>query len=404
MSTATQAAKKTGRGIALLLAALGAIGPFTIDTYLPAVHDITDTFQASSLQVQQTLTAYLFMFSIMSLWHGAISDAVGRRKVILVTLGLYTLSSIGCVFAARIGDLWLLRGLQGFSACASVVVSRAIVRDLFNGAQAQRLMSHIAMMFAIAPTIAPVIGGQLQNLFGWRSIFVFMVLLGSALSFSCWKWLPETLPQERRQSLHPVYLGKAYWKVMTSPVFLFACGGMAFNFGGYFLYIMSAPMFLMRHLGVAETGFLWMFGPAMLGLLMGSWWSGRLAGKLSPQRTILRGYQLTSIAVVFNLALNLAAPPSLPWSILPIFLYNLATSLTIPSLTLLALDCFPEQRGLASSCQMFLQSMCNVVVAGMIAPLAWGSALSLSIGMACMALTGAACAWRHYRLSGEHQA
>jgi DHA1 family bicyclomycin/chloramphenicol resistance-like MFS transporter len=203
--------------------------------------------------------------------------------------------------------------------------------------------------------------------------------------------------------LHPVYLGKAYWKVMTSPVFLLACGGMAFNFSGYFLYIMSAPMFLMRHLGVAETGFLWMFGPAMLGLLMGSWWSGRLAGKLSPQRTILRGYQLTGIAVVFNLVLNLAAPPSLPWSILPIFLYNLATSLTIPSLTLLALDCFPEQRGLAASCQMFLQSMCNVVVAGMIAPLAWGSALSLSIGMACLALTGAVCSWLHHRLSVGHQ-
>jgi DHA1 family bicyclomycin/chloramphenicol resistance-like MFS transporter len=390
---------KNKRNIIFLLAALSTIGPFTVDTYLPALHDIADSFRASSLEAQQTLTSYLFMFSIMSLWHGAISDALGRRKPILVTLGLYVLASIGCSLTTRIEDLWLLRGLQGFAACAGVVVSRAIVRDLFHGAQAQRLMSHMAMMFAIAPTLAPVIGGQLQSLFGWRSIFVFLVLLGAALTFGCWKWLPETLPVARRQSLHPVYLARAYWKVLTSPAFLAACGGMAFGFAGYFLYIMSAPMFLMRHLGVSETGFLWLFGPGMLGLLAGSWCSGRFAGKLSPQRTIRRGYRLMGIAAVANVALNLAVPPSLPWAVLPIFLYSFGNSLTMPSLTLLALDQFPEQRGLAASCQMFLMSMNNVLLAGVIAPMAWDSTLSLSIVMVCLMLAGAACAWLNHRLS-----
>ena len=399
MSATKKMSGKAGPNLVFLLAALGTIGPFTIDTYLPAVHDIAATFGASSLEVQQTLTSYLFMFSIMSLWHGAISDAIGRRKVILATFVLYILASLGCAFAARIHDLWLLRGLQGFSACAGVVVSRAIVRDVFSGAQAQRLMSHIAMMFAIAPTLAPIIGGHLQNLFGWRSIFVFMFLLGVALMAGCWKWLPETLPEERRQSLHPVHLGRAYWNVLSSPIFLAVCGGMAFSFAGYFLYIMAAPMFLMRHLGVSETGFLWLFGPGMLGLLTGSWWSGRLAGKLSLRRTILRGYRLMGVAVTCNLALNLTVPPSLPWAVLPIFLYNFGNSLIMPSLTLLALDHFPEQRGLAASCQMFLQSMCNVVLAGMIAPLAWNSTLSLSIGMACLALVSAACYRLYHRLS-----
>jgi DHA1 family bicyclomycin/chloramphenicol resistance-like MFS transporter len=398
MSATQETSGKTGRNLVFLLAAISTIGPFTIDTYLPAMHDIADTLGASPLEVQQTLTSYLFMFSIMSLWHGAISDAIGRRKIILATLGLYILASLGCAFAARIEDLWLLRGLQGFSACAGVVVSRAIVRDVFQGAQAQRLMSNIAMMFAIAPTLAPIIGGHLQSAFGWRSIFVFMVFLGVALMAGCWKWQPETLPAERRQSLHPVYLARAYWKVLTSPVFLAACGGMAFSFAGYFLYIVSAPMFLMRHLGVSETGFLWLFGPGMLGLLGGSWCSGRLAGKLSPRRTILRGYQLMGVAAVGNLALNLAVPPSLPWAVLPIFLYNFGNSLVMPSLTLLALDRFPEQRGLAASCQMFLQSMCNVVLTGVIAPLAWGSSLSLSIGMACLALASAACYRLYHRL------
>jgi DHA1 family bicyclomycin/chloramphenicol resistance-like MFS transporter len=399
MSATTKEPGNAGRNAVFLLAALGTIGPFTVDTYLPAMQDIAATLQASPLEVQQTLTSYLFMFSVMSLWHGAISDAIGRRKVILVTLVLFILASLGCFFAGHVGQLWVLRGLQGFAACAGVVVSRAIVRDMFHGAQAQRLMSHITMMFAIAPAIAPVIGGHLQAAFGWRSIFVFLMLVGAALTLGCWKWLPETLPPERRQSLHPVYLGKAYWHVMTSPVFLAACGGLAFNFAGFFLYIMSAPVFLMRHLGVPETGFLWLFGPAMLGLLAGSWLSGRLAGKLSPSRTILRGYLLMAIAAACNLALNLALPPSLPWSILPIPLYTLGMSLTMPSLTLLALDPFPQQRGLAASCQMFLQSMNNSLLAGIIAPAAWGSTLSLSIGMACLMLTGAACSWLHHRLS-----
>ncbi|MDR2452479.1 MAG: MFS transporter, partial [Candidatus Accumulibacter sp.] len=124
MSATKEAPGRGGQNLAFLLAALGTIGSFTIDTYLPAMHDIAATFSVSPLKVQQTMTSYLFMFSIMSLWHGAISDALGRRKVILVTLGLYVLSSLGCAFATRIEDLWLLRGLQGFSACASIVVGR----------------------------------------------------------------------------------------------------------------------------------------------------------------------------------------------------------------------------------------------------------------------------------------
>ncbi len=386
------------QGIAFLLAALATIGPFSVDTYLPSLQNIAESFQASPLEVQQTLTSYLFTFSVTSLWHGAISDALGRRRVILVTLGLFIAVSLGCVFATRIEHLWILRGLQGLAACAGVVISRAIVRDMFSGPAAQRLMSHITMMFAIAPAIAPVIGGQLQSLFGWKSIFIFLVLFGSLLLYSSWRWLPETLPVERRQSLHPGYLARSYWKVMTSPVFLLACGGLAFNFSGFFLYIMSAPVFLMRHLGVPETGFLWLFGPAMIGLLSGSWTSGRVAGKLSPQQTIMRGYLVMGAAVLANLALNLWVTPSLPWHILPIPFYTFGMSLTMPSLTLLALEPFAEQRGLAASCQMFLQSLNNSLIAGLVAPIAWGSLLTLSLGMAGLMLTGAASSATYFWL------
>jgi DHA1 family bicyclomycin/chloramphenicol resistance-like MFS transporter len=288
--------------------------------------------------------------------------------------------------------------MQGITAGAGIVISRAIVRDLYDGAAAQRLMSQITMMFALAPAVAPVIGGWLQILFGWRSVFAFLVVSTGALWFACWKLLPETLPSEKRQSLRPGYLGQTYWKVLTSPAFLTACMALALNFGGFFLYVLSAPVFLMRHLGVPETGFLWLFGPGMCGLVCGSWISGRLAGKISPARTIAIGYAVMAFAASVNLALNLLLPPGLPWSVLPIFGYTLGMSLAMPCLTLFALDPFPAQRGLAASCQTFFQSGFNGLAAALIAPALWGSTLTLACGMAGMLVIGGSAALLHQRL------
>ena len=384
-------------GIVFVLAALAALGPFSIDTYLPSFHDIGRSLLATPVEVQQTLTAYLIPFAVMALWHGAISDVFGRRRVILVSLGVFGLASAGRVFATRIEHLWVLHAVQGASAGAGVVISRAIVRDLFDGVAAQRLMSQITMMFALAPAVAPVLGGRLQVWFGWRSVFVFLILMTASLSLACWRFLPETLPAGRRQSLHPGYLAKSYWRVLTSPEFLLACGALAFNFAGFFIYIMSAPVFLMRHLGVPETGFLWLFGPAMTGLVGGAWFSARLAGKVSALGTVWRGYLIMGVAAALNVLVSQTLPPALPWSVLPILVYTLGMSLAMPSLTLLALDPFPTQRGLASSCQMFLQSCMNGITAGALAPALWGSTRTLSFGMAGLLLSGATCAWRHRR-------
>ena len=182
-------ASQSGR-IAILLAAMSALGPFSIDTYLPSFHEIAENLGATQLEVKQTLSAYLLAFAVMTLWHGAISDRVGRRRVILAALGLFALASAGCAFASSIEQLWVWRALQGVTAGAGIVISRAIVRDLYDGAEAQRLMSQITMMFALAPAIAPVIGGWLQTFFGWRSVFSFLVLSTAALWLACWKLLP----------------------------------------------------------------------------------------------------------------------------------------------------------------------------------------------------------------------
>ena len=386
------------RGIALLLASLSALGPFSIDTYLPSFPDIAASLGASQLQVQQTLSIYLFSFAVMTLWHGAMADRFGRGRVILAALALFGLASVGCTLASNIEQLWFWRAMQGVTAGAGIVISRAIVRDLFDGANAQRLMSQMTMMFALAPAVAPVIGGWLQTLFGWRMVFAFLVLMTCLLALACWKLLPETLPPEKRQSLRPGYLGRSYWRVLTAPAFLFACAALSLNFAGFFIYVLSAPVFLMQHLGLPETAFLWLFGPAMGGLLCGSWLSGRLAGKLSLSRSIALGYAVMVTAASLNIGLNLALPPGLPWSVLPLFLYTTGMALAMPCLTILALDPYPEQRGLAASCQTFLQSTFNGLAAALIAPALWDSTLNLALGMGGLLLLGGLTAIAHQKL------
>ncbi len=389
--------ERSTRAIALLLASLAALGPFSIDTYLPSFHDIGQTLGATPIEVQQTLSVYLLAFAVMTLWHGALADRFGRRRVVLVALALFGAASAGCAFATSIEQLWLWRGLQGVTAGAGMVVTRAIVRDLFDGAPAQRLIAQITMMFALAPAIAPVIGGWLQTWFGWRSVFAFLVLSTATLWIACWKLLPETLPPEKRQSLHPAYLGRAYWNVLTSPPFLLACGALSLNFAGFFVYVLSAPVFLMNHLGVPATSFLWLFGPAMGGLMVGSGLAGRLAGRRAPGATVKLGYTVMAAAVLINVAVNLVIPAGLPWSVAPLFLYTLGMSLAMPNLTLFALDPFPDNRGMAASCQTFVQSGFNSLVAALVAPAVWASTLSLALAMTGFLVLGSLSALLYRR-------
>ena len=368
--------------LAAVLAALSAIGPFSIDTYLPAFPAIAASLSATQLEVQQTLTAYMATFAFMVLWHGALADRFGRRNVILVSMILFAVASLVCAFATSIHWLWVGRALQGLTGGAGVVVGRAVVRDIYDGAQAQRLMSRVMMIFAIAPAIAPIIGGLLLALAGWRSIFVFLALFAAALAYLTWRFLPETLPVAARHALHPVSLGRAYAKVLGSGAFLLAAGAVAFNFNGFFVYVLSAPTFLIDHLGLGPQQFGWLFVPAVVGMVSGSALSGRLAGRWSPPRTITVGFAIMIFAAVCNVLVSAVMTPGVPWSVLPIALYTLGMALAMPSLTLIALDLFPARRGLASSCQSFLQVGLNSVTAGVFAPMLWYSPLTLAAGMA----------------------
>ncbi|MBN2241661.1 MAG: multidrug effflux MFS transporter [Acidobacteria bacterium] len=370
--------------LAFILAMLSMMGPFSIDTYLPSLPSISRSLGASPSQVQQTVTAFLILFAFMSLWHGAVSDAYGRRRLVIVSLGIFAAASVGCALAGSVEVLLFFRALQGATAGAGMIVGRAVVRDLYEGAEAQKLMSHVATIFTIAPVLAPVVGGWLQVWFGWRAVFVFLLIFALLLMFSSWRALPETLPRGKRQRLEPAFLLRSYGKVLSTGPFVLSSISLGICNAGFFIYIMSAPRFLMTHLGLRETDFLWLFGPIAIGMMMGAHISGRVAGKISGNRTVLAGYCIMAAAAAGNAGLNLLLPPMLPWTIVPLFVFVVGMTTAMPSLTLMGLDLFPLQKGLAASCQGFIMLGLNSLVAALV-PLIWGTALSLAV--TCLSLT-----------------
>jgi DHA1 family bicyclomycin/chloramphenicol resistance-like MFS transporter len=386
-------------GLAALLAALAMLGPFSVDAYLPAFPAIQDSLHATSIEVQQTLTAYMLAFAVMSLWHGALSDAFGRRNVVLVGLVVFAVGTLGCASAHSVHYLWIFRIMQGVSAGAGVVVGRAIIRDLYAGAPAARLLSMVTMIFSIAPAIAPVLGGWVVTLMDWRAIFLGLLVFSLGLGWVCWQHLPETVPKEQRQPFNPRFLAQSYWDIFSSVQFQMKSGVTAFNFGGMFLFISGAPVLLPVHLHLGPSDFAWLFVPAVGGIFLGALAANRLAGKMHFSRQIGIGYAFMLVAVTFSVIYHSVLPPALPWTVLPMFFYNFGSSIINPSATLLALDLFPHIRGTAASCQSFLTTLMGAIVAGIVAPALTHSVLAMALGQAGFALASLAC-WmvsRHYR-------
>ncbi len=385
--------------LALLLAGLGMIGPFAVDTYLPAFDGIARTLAATPVQMQQTLSAYLLGFALANLFHGAISDSLGRRPVVLAGLALFTLASVGCALAQTIGQLVAFRALQGVSAGAGIVISRAIIRDLFPPSEAQRVMSQVTIYFGVAPAVAPLFGGYLYVHADWHAIFWLLAALGLALTLANWRWLPESLHASQRHAFHPVPLLRAYGQLVRNRRFMALVLASGIPFNGMFLYVLAAPVFLGRHLQLAPQQFFWFFVLTIAGIMGGAWLSGRLAGRVAPQQQIRWGMAVMAVVAVVNVALNALLPPHPAWAILPVAVFAFGWSLQVPVVTLLALDQFPQRRGMASSVQASLGSGANALVAGALVPLVMHSTLALALtSLLLMAVGGLAWAWVRPRL------
>lgn len=355
--------------IAALLAALAMFGPFSIDTMFPAFPAMAQALRVSDLAIQQTLSVYLLAYAAMALIHGPLSDAYGRRRVILAGTAMFALASIGCALAPTLDWLLAFRALQGISAGVGLIVGRAVVRDLYDGPDAQRLMATITMIFGIAPAIAPIVGGWIFGIAGWQAVFWFLCGFGVLLWLACLLALPETHPHERRRPISARHLQANYLEMARDTSYRRLSLASAFNFGALFLYIASAPVFVLKHLGLGTMDFGWFFAPTIAGMMVGAFVSGTLAGRVSPERCVGLAYAVMLLAGVANVAYSVSGLPfALPWAVLPIAAIAFGIAIAFPAITLMLLDRYPAHRGAASSLQSFVSLVFNAAVAGAIAP------------------------------------
>lgn len=385
------------RRLAPLLAALAMFGPFSIDTIFPAFPTIARELGATPLAMQQTISVYMIAYAMMSLFHGPLSDSLGRRRVILVGVAVFALASVGCALAGTIGWLLAFRALQGFSAGAGLIVGRAIIRDCFEGVEAQRLMAAVSMIFGIAPAIAPIVGGWVVAFAHWSMIFWLLAGFAATLWLVCIALLPETHPRERRVPLSLDELATTYRRIGRDRAFLPLTLAGTLNFNALFVYIASAPAFVLNILKLDAQHFAWLFIPAITGMMTGSFLSGRLAGRLSATATVRLGYLIMLGAAAINVTLALLLPgPMLPWSVLPIGLHAIGIGMNFPTLTLLLLDRFPHHRGAVSSVQAFVSLVISALLAGAISPIVSGGVLPLALAAAVATALGFT-SWRVYR-------
>ena len=364
----------------LILASLTALAPFAIDTYLPAFEVMEYDLATNSNFIQQTLTFYLVPYTIMTIFHGAISDSIGRIKTIKYGMSLFILGSIGCAFATSIEMLWISRLIQGVGAGAGNVVARAMVRDLYSGATAQKVMATIQIIFGIAPAIAPMVGGLLLGI-SWQAIFIFLIIYSVLITFFSVNFLPETISKQNRLPFNFESVLNRYKDLLNDKNYIFLILAVSFNFSAFFLYVLSSPIFLMQHLNLSSSQFGYLFIPTVTGMILGSFISKKTAGIISPARMLKVAYLWMLLITTFNLIFCLFFPSILFVNIGLIAFYNIGMAAAMPLISIKALDCFPKARGTAASGQAFSQMLVSSFVAGLVIPIIWGSLSTLAIGM-----------------------
>ena len=372
------------RGLVVVVALLSMLGPFTIDTYLPSFPDIETEFGVSTAAMAQTLSLYLLAFAGTTLLWGPLSDSFGRRRVATVSLLGYVVASIGCALAPNFALLLSFRVMQGLTASGGMTIGRAVIRDVHTGPGAQRAMSSVMLLFAVAPAIAPIIGGLLHEWLGWRSVFMFLTVFGVAALALVRFALPETLHRDARQSIHPLRVLRSYAGALAQPRFVALVLGISCAFGGMFLYVAGSPAIVFDHLGYGADDFAVLFVPMVAGLMLGSFVSGRVAHRAAPSATVTFAYAVMVVAVALNLMQAHWLPPA-AWNVIgPLALYAFGAALAMPGVTLMALDCFPRQRGMASAAQGFMQMVTMAAISGAVVPLVTARVANFAHGQAAL--------------------
>jgi MFS transporter, DHA1 family, multidrug resistance protein len=367
-----------------LLAALSAIGPLTTDMYLPSLPDIARQLSASTAQAQFTISAYLIGFAVGQIFYGPVSDRHGRKPILILAIALYCIASLACALSTSIDMLIVARAFQALGGCGGIVLTRAIVRDIYSGARAGRELSLIASVMALAPVLAPIAGGILQTGFGWRAVFFTLVAAGVAGAGIVWAVLPETLNIRATEPVSLSSMFRSYRVVARNPAYLAYLGITSASYAGLFVWISGAAFVLQDLYGLAPFDFGIAFALGSLGYMTGSALAARMVVKLGIDGVLgIGGVACAAggLGMVAAVAFGLTSSLSL---VLPVAVYLAGLGMVLPQGIAGAMTPFPERAGAASSLFGFVQQSVAALGGTIVGALLGQSAWPLAAGVAAM--------------------
>jgi len=359
----------------IVLGALTAFGPMSIDMYLPAFPALTRHFHATQAQVQLTLTACLAGLALGQLLYGPVSDALGRRRPLYAGLAAYAVGSALCVVAPSVGVLTGLRLVQGLGGAAGIVIARAVVRDLYSGLAAARFFSLLMLVNGLAPMLAPLFGAQVLRFTSWQGVFVVLSGYGLVLLLGVALVLPETLPVERRHRGGLRHTLRTFKGLLRDRIFVgYALGG-GLVFAAMFAYISASPFVTQEIYGVSPQTFGIIFGVNALGIVLASQVNGMLLGRVAPG-TLLSAALAVHLAGGLGVLASVASGSHrLIWLLPPLFLAVSMIGIVLPNTTALALSAHPEAAGSASALLGVGQFLCGAAAAPLVGLGGRGTAL-----------------------------
>lgn len=364
--------------VILVLGALTAFAPLSIDMYLPSLPTLERELAAPAAAVKLTLSAFLIGLALGQLAYGPLSDRFGRKGPLISGVALYIAASIGCAYAGSVEALIALRVLQALGGCAGMVITRAIVRDMVEGAEAARLFSTLMLVMGVAPILAPLLGGYVLIWFGWPAIFWFLALFGAACLAGIALALPETRPpaQRTRGGLRATLA--TYGRLLISRRFLGFVLSTGFPASGMFVYITASPHLLIETYGVPAEAYGWIFGVNAAGLIGASQVNRLLLRRRSVERTLALGVAIYLAGALALLAVALVGAGGLPALLVPLFLIIASLGLIMPNAAAAALAGEAAHAGSASALIGTIPFVIGALAGAAVAALPTGSALAMA--------------------------
>ncbi|BBY46267.1 Bcr/CflA family drug resistance efflux transporter [Mycolicibacterium celeriflavum] len=348
--TSTQEERTPSRiRMIIVLGVMVALGPLTIDMYLPALPKIADELGVSSSVAQLTLTGTLAGLALGQLVVGPLSDSLGRRRPLMAGIVLHMVASLLCLFAPNIELLGIARGLQGMGAAAAMVVAIAVVGDLFTDSAAATVMSRLMLVLGVAPVVAPSLGAAVLLKASWHWVFAALVVIAGLLLLVAALTLPETLPTSHRRPLKVRGIAATYLELLRDVRFVVLVLVAALGMSGLFAYIAAAPFVLQGRYGLDQQAFALVFGAGAIALIAATQCNVALLRRFSPQTIVLWALVVAAVAGAVFVGLSLAHLGGLAGFVVPVWVVLAAMGLVIPNAPAVALTRHPDAAGTAAA-------------------------------------------------------